>query len=164
MTSLSRREFVVASAASATLCLTGPLSAVPVSRKTFTILHTNDLHSNLIGLSPAADYTPFTLNDDTTRGGFARLASLIAQRRAARKDQGPVLYLDAGDYSMGTAFAAAIRETGGELQLLWRMGCDATTFGNHDFDLGPDGTAGHLGRREGGADSGGRRLEHHIRG
>jgi 5'-nucleotidase / UDP-sugar diphosphatase len=21
------------------------------------------------------------------------------------------------------------------------MGCDATTFGNHDFDLGPDGTA-----------------------
>jgi 5'-nucleotidase len=107
----------------------------------FTILHTNDLHSNLIGLSPAVDYTPFKLNDDTTRGGFARLATLIAQRRAARKDQGPVLYLDAGDYSMGTAFAAAIRETGGELQLLWRMGCDATTFGNHDFDLGPDATA-----------------------
>jgi 5'-nucleotidase len=51
------------------------------------------------------------------------------------------LFLDAGDYSMGTAFAAAVRETGGELQLLARMGCDATTFGNHDFDLGPDGTA-----------------------
>ena len=42
---------------------------------------------------------------------------------------------------MGTAFAAATRETGGELQLLARMGFDATTFGNHDFDLGPDGTA-----------------------
>jgi 5'-nucleotidase / UDP-sugar diphosphatase len=42
---------------------------------------------------------------------------------------------------MGTAFAAATRETGSELQLLSRMGCDATTFGNHDFDLGPDGTA-----------------------
>src|SRR6478752_2202431 len=27
-----------------------------------------------------------------------------------------------------------------ELQLLSRVGCDATTFGNHDFDLGPDGT------------------------
>ena len=52
-----------------------------------------------------------------------------------------MLVLDAGDYSMGTAFAAAIRETGGELQLLSRMGYDATTFGNHDFDLGPDGTA-----------------------
>ena len=25
--------------------------------------------------------------------------------------------------------------------MLSRVGCDATTFGNHDFDLGPDGTA-----------------------
>lgn len=142
MKPLTRREFIATSAAaSATLCLTGSLSAAITDKKTFTILHTNDLHSNLIGLSPAADYSPFTLNDDTTRGGFARLATLIATRRAARKDLGPVLYLDAGDFSMGTAFAAAIRETGGELQLLARMGCDATTFGNHDFDLGPDGTA-----------------------
>ena len=68
-------------------------------------------------------------------------ATLIAKRKAARQDQGPVLVLDAGDYSMGTAFAAATRETGCELQLLSRMGCDATTFGNHDFDLGPEGTA-----------------------
>ena len=47
--------------------------------------------------------------------------------------------LDAGDYSMGTPFGAATRETGGELQLMSRMGYDAITFGNHDFDLGPDG-------------------------
>src|SRR5664279_5376285 len=116
-------------------------SAAADGKKTFTILHTNDLHSNFIGMAPASDYSPFTLNDDATRGGFARLATLIAQRKEARKDQGPVLVLDAGDYSMGTAFAAATRETGGELQLLSLMGCDATTFGNHDFDLGPDGTA-----------------------
>ena len=64
---------------------------------------------------------------------------MIAQRKEARKDQGPVLILDAGDYSMGTAFGSAIRETGAELQLLSLMGYDATTFGNHDFDLGPDG-------------------------
>jgi len=55
-----------------------------------------------------------------------------------------VLVLDAGDYSMGTAFGAAIRETGGELQLLFQMGYDATTFGNHDFDLGPEGLAGSI--------------------
>jgi 5'-nucleotidase len=142
MQTLSRREFIATSAAAgATLCLTGSLSAAPARKRTFTILHTNDLHSNFIGPSPASDYTPFALNDDKTRGGFARLATLIARRKAACQDQGPVLYLDAGDYSMGTAFAAAIRETGGELQLMSRMGCDATTFGNHDFDLGPDGTA-----------------------
>lgn len=138
---INRREFVVSSAASLALCASGPVVANSISKKTFTILHTNDLHSNLIGLSPAADYSPFELNDDTTSGGFARLATLIAKRKGECEKLGPVLYLDAGDYSMGTAFAAAIRETGGELQLLHRMGCDATTFGNHDFDLGPDGTA-----------------------
>ena len=107
--------------------------------QTFTILHTNDMHSAFIGMGPASDYNPFKLNDDKTRGGFARLAWLIAQRKAARGDQGPVLVLDAGDYSMGTAFGAATRETGGELQLMSHMGYDATTFGNHDFDFGPAG-------------------------
>ena len=141
MTSITRREFVLSTAAAVSVGMACPVSATSVSKKTFTILHTNDLHSNLIGVSPSSDYTPFTLNDDSTRGGFSRLATLIAQRREACEKLGPVLYLDAGDYSMGTAFAAAIRETGSELQLLYRMGCDATTFGNHDFDLGPDGAA-----------------------
>ena len=56
-----------------------------------------------------------------------------------------MLVLDAGDYSMGTAFGAATRETGGELQLMSRMGYDATTFGNHEFDLGPDGLGKSIG-------------------
>ena len=138
----SRRKFLAKSAAAgATLVLPAGRAAAAGKKKTFIILHTNDLHSNLIGMAPALDYTPFMLNDDATRGGFARLATLIAKRKAARKDLGPVLMLDAGDYSMGTAFAAATRETGCELQLLSRMGCDVTTFGNHDFDLGPEGTA-----------------------
>ncbi|HUK76133.1 MAG TPA: metallophosphoesterase, partial [Thermoleophilia bacterium] len=104
---------------------------------TFTILHTNDIHSNLIGMAPSSDYSPGTTNDDATLGGFARLASVIAARKKAREARGPVLVLDAGDYSMGTAFGAAIRETGAELQLMALMGYDATTFGNHDYDLGP---------------------------
>ena len=138
--SLSRREFLAHSAiASATLMLTGEPAAAAAENKTFTILHTNDLHSNFLGMSPASDYTPFTLNNDKTRGGYARLATLIATRKEARKNQGPVLILDGGDYSMGTAFGAAIRETGAELLLLARMGYDATTLGNHDFDLGPGG-------------------------
>ena len=52
-----------------------------------------------------------------------------------------MLVLDAGDYSMGTAFGAATRETGCELQLMSLMGYDVTTLGNHDFDFGPDGLA-----------------------
>ena len=146
---ISRREILAGSAAAGAMALTGgQLAAAANGKKTFTILHTNDLHSNLIGLGPASDYTsspPSNLGDDKTRGGFARLATLIAARKDARKNQGPVLIVDGGDYSMGTAFGAATRETGSELQLLARLGCDATTFGNHDFDLGPDGTALAIG-------------------
>jgi 5'-nucleotidase len=142
---VSRREFLIGSAVgTATFALSEAASAAADGKKTFTILHTNDLHSNLLGMSPASDYTPFMLNDDQTRGGFARLAALIAARKDACKNQGPVLILDGGDYSMGTAFGAAIRETGAEPLLLSRMGYDATTLGNHDFDLGPDGLAKSL--------------------
>ena len=143
---ISRRKFLAVSAAvGATMLLPGGLSAAADGKKTFTILHTNDMHSSFIGMGPAADYTPFKLNDDTTRGGYARLAALIAKRTEERQGQGPVLVLDAGDYSMGTAFGAASRETGGELQLMSLMGYDATTFGNHEFDLGPDGLGKSIG-------------------
>jgi 5'-nucleotidase/UDP-sugar diphosphatase len=149
---LDRREVLIGSAATgATLLLPEGLSAAE-RKKTFTILHTNDMHSAFIGMGPAADYTPFKLNDDATRGGFARLATLIAKRKAADRKFGPVLVLDAGDYSMGTAFGAATREIGGELRLMSKIGYDATTFGNHEFDLGPDG----LGRSIGVASKAGR--------
>jgi len=50
--------------------LTGKLSAAAqdkTMKKTFTILHTNDMHSNFIGMGPASDYAPFTLNDDRSK-------------------------------------------------------------------------------------------------
>ncbi|MEQ1730883.1 MAG: metallophosphoesterase, partial [Vicinamibacterales bacterium] len=125
--------------AGAALLLAKPASEGSSTKRRFTILHTNDMHASFLGMGPAADYSPFALGDDGTRGGYARLAGLIAKRRAAQQEQGPVLVLDAGDYSMGTPFSAATRETGGELHLMGKMGYDATTFGNHEFDLGPDG-------------------------
>lgn len=138
--SFSRRGFLAGSAAlGASLALPRGLSAAPPGSKTFTILHTNDLHSSFLGMGPAADYTPFSLNDDATRGGYARLGALIHRRKQARQAQGAVLVLDAGDYSMGTPFGAAGRVLGGELRLMAKIGYDATTFGNHEFDLGPDG-------------------------
>ena len=143
---ISRREFLAGTAAvGATILLSGDLFAAADGKKTFTILHTNDMHSNFIGMGPASDYTPLTQNDDKTTGGYARIAALIATRKKARESQGPVLILDAGDFSMGSAFAAASREIGGELQVMSRMGYDATTFGNHEFDLGPDGLGKAIG-------------------
>jgi 5'-nucleotidase len=114
-------------------------------RRVVSILHTNDMHSNVVGVGPLRDYSPLQPGNDATRGGYARLGALIAERRRALEALGPVLVLDAGDFSMGTAVAAACRELGAELQLMGAMGYDATTFGNHEFDLGPDGLGQAIG-------------------
>ena len=85
----SRRDVLAGSAAAgAMVLLRGDPAAAVDGKKTFTILHTNDLHSNLIGMGPSSDYAPDQLNEDKTRGGFARLATLITKRKAARTGSG----------------------------------------------------------------------------
>ena len=107
-----------------------------------TILHTNDLHSHLNGFAPEHDYTPLTTGDDDTRGGFARLAALVSSERIANtSSRGSVLFLDAGDFTMGTVFETISPVFSPELRLLHELGCDATTLGNHEFDWGPTGTS-----------------------
>ena len=115
-----------------------PLSSFAASTDV-TIIHTNDLHSHLLGFSPAIDYTPQTLNDDKTVGGWARIATFIKKVKNARSN--PVYVVDAGDFLMGTLFHITVRETGFELNLLKKMGVDITTIGNHEFDVRPYGLA-----------------------
>ena len=105
----------------------------------FTILHTNDLHSHLQGVSPELDYSPLEPGNDATVGGWSRLATAIEAERLARRN--PVLALDAGDFLMGSLFHLVAREQGLELGLLKAMGYDAVSLGNHEFDLMPDGLA-----------------------
>ncbi|MCY1338436.1 thiosulfohydrolase SoxB [compost metagenome] len=109
----------------------------------FTLLHTNDWQSRLLGFGPNNEYSPATVNDDDTVGGVARLATLLGERRAATVDQ-PLLLLDAGDFTMGTLFHTVTRELGGELRLMSELGYDATTLGNHEFDFRPQGLAAML--------------------
>lgn len=93
-----------------------------------TILHTNDVHSRI---------EPFPLDGGKNqgRGGIARRAALIKKIREEEKN---VLLLDAGDMFQGTPF---FNYFGGELEikLMSKMGYDAGTIGNHDFDAGIDG-------------------------
>lgn len=104
--------------------------------KKITILHTNDLHSRLLGYSPESAYSPMTLNDDKTQGGFARIATVIKNER--EKDPGTVLVLDAGDFMMGTLFPWLETETGFQLRLMKEMGYDVVSTGNHEFEFGPE--------------------------
>jgi 5'-nucleotidase/UDP-sugar diphosphatase len=107
--------------------------------KLLTILHTNDLHSHLLGFSPNIDYTPLSTGDDQTLGGWARIATAIRSEKSKRTN--PTLVLNAGDFLMGSLFHMVAREEGLELRFMKEMGYDVTTFGNHEFDLTSAGLA-----------------------
>jgi 5'-nucleotidase/UDP-sugar diphosphatase len=117
----------------------------PGTPQKLLILHTNDIHSHLMGWAPEADYTPTSPNDDSTRGGMARLASAIGGAKAsAAADGTPVLLLDAGDFMMGTLFEFLALQASPELTFMHALGYDATTIGNHELDWTPHGLAGIL--------------------
>jgi 5'-nucleotidase / UDP-sugar diphosphatase len=103
-----------------------------------TLMHTNDMHSHFLGFSPNIDYTP-AVTGDGTKGGWARIMTVIKKTRAERSN--PVLVVDAGDFLMGTPFHMVCRERAFELRLMKHMGYDVITFGNHEFDLKPAGLA-----------------------
>jgi 5'-nucleotidase / UDP-sugar diphosphatase len=100
------------------------------------ILHTNDLHSRLMGYSPESAYSPMSVNDDKTVGGFARIASVIKNEKES--GSGNVLVIDAGDFMMGTLFPSLETETGFQLRLMKEMGYDVVSIGNHEFEFGPE--------------------------
>ena len=111
-----------------------------------TILHTNDMHSKLMGYGPESEYSPEITNNDNTLGGFARLATLFTQEKSKNPDA--TLILDAGDFMMGSLFHVAEEKTGFQLHLMKEMGYDYTTIGNHEFDFGPEAFANMLNAAE----------------
>ncbi|MBR4801344.1 MAG: metallophosphoesterase [Bacteroidales bacterium] len=88
------------------------------------ILHTNDTHSQIEPLS-AGNYKG--------RGGADRREKYINQVRAENRN---VILLDAGDFSQGTPYFTLFKGDA-EVELMNAMKYDAATFGNHEFDNGP---------------------------
>jgi 5'-nucleotidase len=131
-----RTRFTLVLAAFLTLA---PAATLQAAEQALTIVHTNDLHSHLLGYGPTLDFTPATTGDDLTVGGWARIGTIIHRVRSERWN--PVLVLDAGDFLMGTLFHLRAREEAFELRLLGKMGYDAAGLGNHEFDLKPGGLA-----------------------
>ena len=129
-------KFLRTSVFVAVLFLSGNLFA---GEKAITIIHTNDLHSHILGFSPNIDYRPDITGGDATQGGWARIATVIKQEKEKRNH--PVLVLDGGDFLMGSLFHMIAREEAVEPRLMKDMGYDALTLGNHEFDLKPKGLA-----------------------
>jgi len=101
-----------------------------------TILYTNDMHSKLWGFGPESDYTPLTVNDDQTVGGFARIATVLSEYR--NKQAGSLVVVSVGDFLMGSIFHTAEAKTGFQLRLMKEMGFDLVSLGNHEFEFGPE--------------------------
>jgi 5'-nucleotidase len=116
----------------ATLALSAGIAAAEYS---LTILHTNDFH---------ARFEPITSSDSTCSpadnaegkcfGGTARLVNAIAEARARSNNS---ILVDGGDQFQGTLFYTYYK---GKVaaEFMNKLGYDAMTVGNHEFDDGPE--------------------------
>ena len=99
------------------------------------IVFTHDTHSHLNTFTTVVDGL------ETELGGFARMNTLIEAQRAQNPD---TLVIDGGDFSMGTLIQTVFETQAAELRMLGYLGCDVTTFGNHEFDYRSKGLANML--------------------
>ncbi len=125
---MERRKFLKNTIASGSLIGLGglPLTSCEVQReKTISILHTNDVHSHI-------EVFPDKHAKYPNLGGVARRASLI---ESVRQENPNTLLFDAGDIFQGTPY---FNYFGGEIEfkMMSKLGYDAATIGNHDFDNG----------------------------
>lgn len=134
---MDRKQFIKATAFGAGFIAMNPLVSLAKQQALtkVTILHTNDTHARI---EPFPEGSP----QYGGLGGVARRAALI---RKIRRENPASLLLDAGDVFQGTPY---FNFYGGALdyQLMTKMGYDATTIGNHEFDNGIEGfteVAGH---------------------
>jgi 5'-nucleotidase len=106
-----------------------PLLVASDGETLVTILHTNDLHSQI---------DPLPANDrNAGKGGVARMATLV---KRIRKENPNTLLVFAGDAFQGTPY---FNLYGGEVEFksMSAIGYDIITLGNHDFDNGIQGLA-----------------------
>ena len=128
---MERRHFLKNTLATGSLIGLGgiPLtSCEPNSEKKVTILHTNDVHSHI-------ESFPNSHHKYPNIGGVAKRASLIENVRSENPN---TLLFDAGDIFQGTPY---FNYFGGEVEfkMMSKLGYDASTIGNHDFDNSIDG-------------------------
>ncbi len=134
----NRRQFLKVLGTAAVIGAVAPdvLGNKVTSKKSvLTILHTNDVHSRL-------DPFPMDGSRNAGKGGVARRATLIQKIRQETPNS---LLFDAGDIFQGTPYFNLYK---GEPEILAmnRLGYDAGTIGNHDFDGGIDNMVTQFGK------------------
>lgn len=100
--------------------------------KSVDVMFLHDTHSHLNEFLTVED------GESQILGGFAKIKTLINEQKEKNAD---TLFLDAGDFSMGTLIQAVFEEEASELRMLGELGIEATTLGNHEFDYKASGLA-----------------------
>lgn len=100
-----------------------------------TILHTNDFHDRYEPISKFDSTCPAEDNAaGECFGGSARLVTALAEARARSNNS---ILVDGGDQFQGTLFYTYYK---GKMtaEFMNKLGYDAMTVGNHEFDDGPE--------------------------
>ncbi len=117
------------------ICAAFPQLSAFAEEKEVKVVFTHDLHSHL---------DSFDLEENGTEqnvGGFARMKTWLDAQPENREE---ILFVDGGDFSMGTLYQTVFETQAAELRMLGALGVDVTTFGNHEFDYRSSGLANML--------------------
>lgn len=116
----------------AVLSLTAGMASADYS---LTILHTNDFHARF---EPISKYDgPCGAEDNTAGDCFGGTARLVTAIKDAQARSNNAILVDGGDQFQGTLFYSYYK---GQLaaEMMNKLGYDAMTVGNHEFDDGPE--------------------------
>ncbi|SHF36355.1 5'-nucleotidase [Loktanella atrilutea] len=116
----------------AALALTASAASADYS---LTILHTNDFHDRF---EPISKYDgPCAPEDNTAGDCFGGEARLVTALEQARAENDNTILVDGGDQFQGTLFYTQYKGTM-TAEFMNKLGYDAMTVGNHEFDDGPE--------------------------
>ncbi len=108
---------------------------------TLTILHTNDFHARF---EPISKFDSGCSEEDAGKGecfgGTARLVTAIADARARSNNS---ILVDGGDQFQGSLFYTYYKGAA-SAEFMGKLGYDAMTVGNHEFDDGPEVLRGFM--------------------
>ncbi|MHC0054524.1 bifunctional metallophosphatase/5'-nucleotidase [Actibacterium sp. D379-3] len=119
-------------ASTAALALSAGIAAADYS---LTILHTNDFHARF---EPISKYDSGCSAEDNAEGKcFGGSARLVTALEDAKKRTNNFILVDGGDQFQGSLFYTYYK---GKVaaEMMNKMGYDAMTVGNHEFDDGPE--------------------------
>ncbi len=121
-------------------CALAVTAGAAAAEYTLHILHINDFHSRIEPINAFnSTCAPEANAEGECFGGIARLATLVAQKRADLAGENVIL-LDAGDQYQGSLVYTTYKGDV-EIEFMNLLGFDAMAVGNHEFDDGPEGLA-----------------------